>query len=212
MCNSQLLLAQQQHLATIINKGDQEIARRLTSLNTVSGKISTTTKLSASDQSYLESEVQTTTSGLTALKTKLDADTTVSSAAMDAKSIYSNYRVYALLLPKVWLVKTADDQQIVEGKLTTLAQKLQTRINSDKTAGKDVTSLQNQLNNMTTQTNNAQAISSAMEAKVLTLQPTDFNSDHTNLSGDSAQLKTARTDNVTAFSDAKSIVSAIKNL
>jgi hypothetical protein len=118
-----------------------------------------------------------------------------------------------LIVPKVALVKTADSQQVVEAKLTTLAQKLQARISTAKTNGKDVTTLQSELSDMTTRINSAQVISSAIQQKVLTLlQPSDYNSDHTILSGDSAQLKTAHSDNEAAYTDAKNIVSALKSL
>jgi hypothetical protein len=210
--SSGLTTAQQQDLNNIISKGNQEIIRRLTSLGTLSGKISGTTKLSASDQAYLVSEVNTEITGLTNLKTQLDADTTLAAARSDAQSIFTEYRVYALVLPKVWLVSTADAQQVVEGKLTTLAQKLQTRITSEQTAGKNIANLQTDLNDMTTKTNNAQSISSSIEQTVLTLQPSDYDSNHTVLSGDNSQLQTAHSDDVAAYNDAQTIVTALKNL
>lgn len=202
----------QQHLQTIISKGDQEITRRLATLNTLDSKINAATKLSASDKAYLTAEVNGEITGLTTLKTKLDADTTLAAARADAQSIFNEYRVYALVAPKVSLVKVSDDQQVVEGKLTALIQKLQARINTAKSNGKDVTTIQNQLNDLTTQLNNASAISSAIEQKVLTLQPTDYDSNHAVLSGDSEQLKTAHSDNEAAYNDAKNIISELKNL
>jgi hypothetical protein len=207
-----LTTTQQQHLSTIISRGDQEIARRLTQLNKLSSLITAATHLTATDKTSLSTEVSNEVTGLTALKAKLDAETTLTGAITDAQSIVTDYRVYALITPKVWLVKTADDQQTVEDKLTALAAKLQTRLDSAKSSGKDTTSAQTTLTDMTTQTKAAQAISAAMEAKVLPLLPTDFNSDHTILSGDYAQLKTAHTDNETAYSDAKTVISDLKTL
>lgn len=202
----------QAHLQNIIAKGDQEIERRLTSLSTLASKINAATKLTSSDKATLTSEVSDTTSGLTALKTQLDSETTVAAARTDAQNIYTEYRVYALVTPKVNLIKVADDQQVVEQKLQTLAQKLQTRLTAEQSKGKDVTSLQSTLTDMNNQIAAAQGISSAMESKVIGLQPTDYNSDHSLLSGDSAQLKTAHSDNQTAFQDAKQIVAGIKAL
>jgi uncharacterized protein YlxW (UPF0749 family) len=204
--------AQQQDLQNIITKGNAEITRRLDSLNSLSSKISGTTKLTASDKTYLTNEVATEITGLTSLKTQLDADTTVTTARTDAMSIFSEYRVYALVLPKVWLVKTADDQQVTEAKLSTLATKLQAQITADQTAGKDVSSLQTTLTAMTTLISSAQTISSGMESSVLPLQPSDYDSDHSLLSGDAAQLKMAHSDNETAFSDANTIVTGLKSL
>ena len=202
----------QTRIANIISKGDQEISRRLTTLGTLTSKINSATKLSASDKATLSAEVSSEVSGLTALKSKLDAETTLDGAKADAQSIYTDYRVYALIVPKVELVRVADDQQVAESKLTDLAAKLQTRITTAKNNGKDVTALQTQLNDMTAKTQAAQAISTSIESKVINLQPSDYNSDHALLSGDRDQLKTAHQDNQAAYADAKNIVAGLKAL
>lgn len=202
---------QQTRLGDIKSRGDAEITRRLATLNTLDGKISAATHLTAADKVSLTNEVNSEISGLTSLKSKLDSETTVSAALTDAKSIISGYRVYALVGPKVMLIKTADDQQVVEDKLTTLAGKLQTRINSAKTDGKDVSALQSSLDDLNSQLSGSKPISSSVETKVLSLEPGDYNSDHTILSGYRAQLQTARTDNQKAISDAKSIISDLKS-
>lgn len=199
-------------LQLIITKGNSEISRRLTSLNSVSSQISGISKLTASDKSYLTNEVNTEITGLTSLKTQLDAATTAQLAVSLAQSIISEYRVYALVLPKVWLIKTADTQQVTESKLSLLAQKIQTRITSDQNSDKNVSSLQTELNAMITQTNNAQAISNKIETTVLHLQPSSYDSDHTILSGDRAQLITAHSDNEAAYTDAISLVSSLTSL
>lgn len=210
--NSAPSATSQQRLQTIISKGDQEITRRLATLSSLTSKISAATKLTTSDKTTLSGEVSSTTSGLTSLKTQLDGETTVSAARTDVQSIYNEYRVYALVAPKVNLVKVADDQQVVQGKLTALTQKLQSRITSDQQAGKDVSTLQTELNDMTSKTQAARTISANIENSVIALQPTDYNSNHALLSGDNTQLKTARNDDQAATTDAKNIVSALKSL
>lgn len=202
----------QQHLENIITKGDAEIARRLTTLGTLSSKINGATKLTSDDKATLSSEVNTTISGLTSLKTTLDADTTVAAAITNAQSIYTEYRVYALVAPKVGLIKVADDQQVVEAKLTALAPKLQSRVTAEQQAGKDVTALQSELGDMTSKTSAAQAISSNIESSVINLEPTDYNSNHSVLVGDNTQLQTAHTDDQAAYSDAENIVSTLKSM
>jgi len=203
---------QQQHLADIQQKGDAEINRRLGQLNKLDGIIAAATHLTPSDQAYLTAEVNAEVSGLTALETKLNAETTLSAAIADAQNIFTEYRVYALVTPKVWLVKTADDQQSVEAKLSTLSGKLQSRITADQNAGKNVTSLQGTLNSMNTQISDAQSISSSVEATVLPLQPADYDTDHSILSGYRSKLQTAQSDDQTADSDATTIVTGLKSL
>jgi hypothetical protein len=199
-------------LQNIISKGDQEIARRLASLSMFLSKINAATKLTASDKATLTAEVNATIDGLNALKVKLDGETTVAAARTDAQSIYTEYRVYALVAPKVALVKVADDQQVAEQKLQTLIQKFQTRLNAAKAKGKNVSALETTLSDMTQKVNASASVSSAVQTKVIDLQPTDYNNDHAILSGDSAQLKAAHADNVAAYQDAKQIVAGLKGL
>ena len=196
----------------IISRGNAEINRRLQTLDKLNSLINSATHLTASDKSSLQSEVNSTISGLSALKTKLDSDTTVAAARTDAQSIYTEYRVYALVVPKIHLIKLADDIQATDNKLTSLAGKLQDRITSAQSSGKDVDTLQKELTDLNAQIAAAQNIAGNIETKVITLEPSDYNTDHKVLSGDSAQLKTARSDDQTAFNDAKNITNQLKTL
>ncbi|HTB48783.1 MAG TPA: hypothetical protein VK712_01740 [Verrucomicrobiae bacterium] len=203
--------ANQATLNLIINRGNSEITRRLNTLNTLSSKINGAAKLTSSDKSSLNSEVSSEISNLTSLKTKLDADTDVTTARTDAQGIITDYRVYALIVPKVDLVKTADDQQTAEAKLSALSTNLQSRITAAQNSGKAVTSLQSSLSDLNSKVAAAQAISSSIESSVIGLQPSDYNSNHSVLSGDRNQLSTAHTDIQAAIADAQSIVTALKN-
>jgi hypothetical protein len=202
----------QAQIQKIISRGDTEIGRRLTTLNTLSNKISSAKKLTVDNKTTLTNEVNDAISGLTDLKTKLDADTTVSTARTDAQSIIDDYRIYALVVPKVNIVKTADDQQIAEASLTDLSAKLQTRINSAKAGGKDVTALQTSLNDLKAKTSAALAISTDIESSAIILQPSDYNTNHSVLSGYRDQLKTAQTNVQAAVADGKSIAAQLKQL
>lgn len=195
-----------QRLATVIAKGDQEITRRQATLTTLNAKITAATHLTESNKASLSSQVNAEAAGLTALKTKLDSETTVDAAHADAKAIFDGYRVYALIVPKIALIRTADSEQATAARLTSLAAKLQTRI----TAANKSTDLQTTLNDMIARANTATTTASTVEAKVLNLQPTDYNSDHAVLSGYRDQLQTARTAIQTSITDAKTIIAALK--
>lgn len=206
------LFSGHQRIANIQNKGNLEINRRLTTLGVLTGNINAATKLTASDKIVLSNEVSDTISGLSNLEVQLDGDTTLAGAHNNALSIYSEYRVYALVVPKVWLIKVADDQQATEAKLAALVPKLQSRITVDLNAGKNVVVLQAELNDMSSKITAAQAISSNIESTVINLQPADYNSNHTVLVGDFAQLQTAQKDILAAYQDAKNIVTSLKTL
>lgn len=202
----------QARLQQIINRGNSEINRRLTTLNGLSSKIASATKLTSSDQNDLTTVVNNEISGLTNLKTTLDSETQVTNAITDAQSIFSDYRVFALVVPQTDLIKTADDQQVTETKLSTLSSKIQADITSDQTAGKNVTNLQTQLNALVAKIQAAQTISNSIETSVITLTPSDYNTNHSVLSGDRNQLKTAQSDIVVAITEAKSLVSSLKSV
>lgn len=196
----------------IITRGNTEITRRLTTLGTLSASVNAATKLTPTDKTNLLSEINSEISGLTSLKTQLDATTDITSARASAQSIFSDYRVYALVVPKVALVKAADSQQTTETKLTDLATKLQTRLSAAQSSGKNVATLQSELSDMTSKTNAAQSVSSNIETTVAELQPSDYNSDHSILSGDRDQLKAAQANITAAITDAKNIISGLKAL
>jgi len=204
--------ATQARIQNIISKGDQEITRRLTSLNKLSGKISGAQKLSDSSKSSLTTEVSNEITGLTALKTKLDAETTLDGAKADAQSIFSDYRVYALIMPKVHLVRLADDEQVTAGKLSDIATKLQARIDSAKSSGKDVATLTTQMAQLQQLIQTVQSTASSVETKVLALEPSDYNSDHSVLSGYSQQLAATHQQNQQAYQLAKTMVGELKSL
>lgn len=209
---SALTADEQTKLTSIINKGDQEIERRLTSLNAAAKVIDLTQKLSTDDKQTLKDEITSTISGLTTLKTKLDATTTLVDARTTAKAIISDYRVYALVLPKVRLVKVADGQIALEAKFIKLSSMLVQRLAELKTAGQETGALEVALANMNTKVSAAQAISTSIQAKVIALQPSDYNNDHTVLSGNRDQLKTAHDELVAARTYAASIIDDIKAL
>jgi hypothetical protein len=204
--------ATQSQLQLIISTGNGEINRRLTTLNNLTSGINSAQFLSASDKSSLSSEVSNETNDLTSLQTKLDAETTIIAATTDDLNVITEYRVYVLVAPKIYIVITADNQQATESALTSFASDAQNIITAAQNAGKDVTTLQSELSDLNNQVSAAQSISSAMETGVIGLQPTDYNSDHTILVGDYNKLETAQSDNAAAINDANEILSGLQSL
>lgn len=204
--------AESKRLTAIKTKGDAELGRRVDTLAKLLITINSATRLSSSSKQALSEQVSNENVALVALRVKLAAETTVADAANDVKTLVTEYRVYALIVPKVQLIRAADDEQVAEAKLLALQAKLTTRINNARTAGKDVAALQAKLDDMTANLAQAQSISSEVETSVLPLQPTDYNNDHTILSGQRDKLKTAKTAAQAAFTDAKAIVAGLKKL
>jgi hypothetical protein len=192
-------------LSSIISKGSAEIDRRLSTLNSLSPEISASTKLSSADKTTLTNEVTTELSGLTTLKATLAACNTISCAHTSAQSIFTDYRVYALIVPKVEIMSAADHQQQVEASLGTIASQLTTRL-----TGSSNTTLVSDLGTLKSDITSSEGLSSSVETNVVNLQPSDYDSNHSVLSQYVSSLKTAATDNQNALGLDKTIIQALK--
>ncbi len=158
---------QSTQLQNIINHSDLLIANRISTLNALLNKVQTDAKLSASEKSSLSSQIQLEISGITALKSKIDTDTDVATARIDERLIITDYYVYAIFDPKIRLLIILNNLQTVTSNVQALVPQLQNLINTFKAQGKDVTQLQNLLNDVSTQ---LQTISATLTSDVTTIE------------------------------------------
>ncbi len=133
---------QEQNLDNLKKRADKMIDNRIDALNKVLQRIQNDKRLSADEKSSLSAEIQTNISGLTSLKAKIDADTDITVARTDSKSIITNFRVFAIFEPKIRLLVTIDNMSASQTRLSSLTPKLQNLINNLKSQGKDVSKLQ----------------------------------------------------------------------
>jgi hypothetical protein len=87
----------------VITAGDTLIANRLKSLDTLNSKIATDLsehKITSDQASTLQADVSTNQTGLNTLKSKLDAETVTKNARQDVASIFTQFRIYAVVLPR----------------------------------------------------------------------------------------------------------------
>ena len=138
-------------LQNIQSRADTLIMNRLDSLNTLLNRVQSDTRLTTSEKSSLVTEIQTDVSGLTALKGKIDADTDVTTARTDEKTIITSYYVYAVFEPKVQLLVTLNNLQTTAGYIQALIPQLQNLINTLKSQGKDTSQLQSSLDDISSQ-------------------------------------------------------------
>jgi hypothetical protein len=204
-------ISQAQHLANLQTRGTAEITRRLTALSSAQVAVTATTKLSVEDKAALTAQITAETASLTALKTKLAADTDLTTARTDVQSIVSDYRVYALMLPKARLAAALDHVMALESALQKLHDKLLTPVGAeDANPAAGVSADRAKLDEMAAQLAAAHAATDGLEAKLLALQPTDYNADHTVLTQYRQSLTAARSDLAAARNDAKAIIDALK--
>jgi hypothetical protein len=203
--------AQAQRLANLKSKGTTEIDRRVSNLNAALEKLSASAKLSAADKDALTQQIQTELTSLKALKTKLAGETDIAAARADVQSIVTDYRVYALMLPKTRMTASADRFAVAEDKLTALHDKLKTKVDAQNSSpASGISADQVKLTDMAAKIADAKAKSSSMVAQLLALQPTDYNANHTVLVSYRASLKTAQEDLKAARDDAKAVIDNLK--
>lgn len=206
------VVTQNIHITNLKTKGAAEIDRRLTNLSAASAQLDTAQKLSADNKAALAKQIQDEVTGLTALKTKLAADTTLATARADVASIVTDYRVYVLMLPKTRLITAADRLTVAQDNLAVLQSQLASRVNAAKSNGKDVSALQAELSDMQTNISDATAQLTGLTDKLLAVQPSDYNTSHAALStyrqAEAAALKAVQT----ARADAQKIADGLKAL
>lgn len=87
----------------VIGVGDTLISDRQTALSKLNTKISTdlsSKEINGDQAGALQSDVTTNRTGLTNLKTKLDAETSAKTAREDVASIFTQFRIFAVVLPR----------------------------------------------------------------------------------------------------------------
>jgi septal ring factor EnvC (AmiA/AmiB activator) len=111
--------------------GDKAIAARQSSLETLSDKITAQRKASniTDDQAAaLQADVKTNHNDLATLKARLDADKNAQAARQDVEAIYTQFRIYAVVLPRDYRRLHVDVEIVVRGKLVNLEPQLQQAI------------------------------------------------------------------------------------
>ncbi|MHB8438326.1 MAG: hypothetical protein ACYDD4_04090 [Acidimicrobiales bacterium] len=197
-------------ISTLKAKAASAISKRLTDLGKAVSAVNANSVISATDKSTLLATLNGDTSGLTALGTKIQGDSTRSDVVADYKTIFTGYRVYLLALPQVRFAAACDDitDKIVP-RLTDAQNKLQSLL-SGADSGKNTPSVQAAMADLATQIGNITSSISGLSGTVLAITPAQYDANHGVLSAPKSSLLAARSDVKTARSDVETVVAALK--
>lgn len=211
-------------LQCAVNFGNTQIDKRTTDLNTLSGKVQTQLNnghITSAQAGPLTSDISTNESGLSTLKTKLDADTTLQDARTDIKSIYTNFRIYLVVLPRdyneIWL----DILTNVQAKMTSAGSQIQNAINAvtnlnDNDNDGDLATINAAYSDYQAQLSAAQSQINTANGLVPQFTPQNLNADPTGYKGNwdafRAAIKSAHGDVLAAAADLHKIAKVIKDL
>ena len=196
-------------LSAIQTAGAAATTRRIASIDTASARIAAGTKLGAAHAATITTTLSTDRAALVTLKAKIAADTTVATAIADYKSIFTGFRIYAVVLPQAHIAAGAD-------RLTgTTVPRLQAA--HDKLAAalaahpdKSTPALQADLVQMQNDIDATTTAATGLAEAALAVTPADFNANHAAMAPLRAQLKTAVADARKALADGKAIIQALR--
>jgi septal ring factor EnvC (AmiA/AmiB activator) len=144
-----------------------------------------------SDQSNaLQSDVSTNQSGLSALKTKLDAETDVTAAKQDVHNIYFQFRIFAVVLPRDYGELALDVMANLNAKMTGGESKIQTAI--DNAPDSEKAQLNALFSDYKAQLGTASNEIGAAESQVPQLTPDNFNNNRSSYLSTLAAYKNDR--------------------
>jgi len=192
-------------LSGIQAKAAAAISLRVDDLNAAIAKVNADPRL-GSDNAALAAYLQADIAPLQALGQKIAADTTASTAVADYATIFTNYRVLALVLPAAHIGGAADQVDVTTvPKLKALAMKAASHVNSSNQGV-----LQPLLNDLNAQITAAANATAGVSATVLAYTPTEWNANHDLLTSERSAVQSADTDIAKAHADLKQIAAVLK--
>lgn len=207
---------QQARITNIKTKAGEEIDRRITVLNALTGRFSEMKKLTDADKSQVSAYAQTTIADLAALKTKIESDTDLATLQTDRQSIAKSYRVFMLVVPQGRILAAADRILNTVDLMNTVVAKIETALTKAQNDGKDVATLEAALIDMKTKIADATTQATTAKSAVLSLVPdkgvqAQIDSNTAALKSARDMIKAAVADLVAARADVGSIRAGIKN-
>jgi len=189
---------------------DTAINNRLSRITTLQRLINDSQHVTSDHRSTLLSQLASASNGLSQLKAKIGSDADPSTLRTDCRNIVQDFRIYVLVSPKVREVLVSDWETDIASRLSTIAGKIQTAIDSAKAKGKDVTTAQSDLAQMKTAIANANAAIGGVATSVINLQPSDWPGAHDTLVTGRQSLRTGRDDLRTARDDGRNAAQALR--
>jgi hypothetical protein len=122
--------------------------------------------------------IDDTTTRLQTLRSEIEAATDAGALRERCRSIFSEYRVFALVLPRTRLVVASDASVAAADKLDDLAGKLGAAIAQAEAAGRDVTQAKTDLEAMKEKIASGRTSAASVADAVLALTTADWNADH----------------------------------
>jgi hypothetical protein len=186
------------------------IQGRLATLHALSLAVSDSKYLTSDEKSALDKQIDADVSGLTALASKMAAETTAAAVRADEVSMVDDYRVYLLMAPQTRLT----DALAAESDAAATLQKAYTALSdlADKQSGGATATQKSELADLQAQVTAAQSAIAKQVSAELAVQPgPDETAIHNALEPVRNAVKGAHQDLVKARNDAKELRASLKS-
>lgn len=198
------------------DKADQEIDRRIKSLNAFQERFQSAKKVSEATKSSLSATIQNQIQTLTQLQIKIENGTEIEAVRGDVQSISKTYHIYSLVIPQSAVAASADKILTIADSMAELSAKLESRISEAKSSGKDTASMETSLENMNSKIADAKTQAQNAINGITGLVPDggDQAKKQSNLAAlkdAKSKIQTARQDLVDARKNAKDIVQVLRD-
>ncbi len=155
-------------------RGDVLIKERINSLTANLKVITEDKKLTLEQKSALSTLITTNITGLTALRASLASSTDATSTKALIASIFTNFRIYGIVIPQIRIEKRIYELQNHTTKLSDTFLSIQKKIDEAKTKGKDVVLWQKSLDDAKVLVANDMNALATLMTKVALLKPVDY--------------------------------------
>lgn len=169
---------------------EHALARRQATLSRLTTLVGKTPALSATARRTLQSQLAAETSGINGLAAAAPGEGTAT-LGTTAGTMVNQYRVYAVMVPKVHIAVSAGRQQRAEQRAATREQAISARISRAQHAGHTVTQAQSAYQNLVKEVSAATS-STAGASSVLTVEPSGYPADAGAIRSARAALTSAR--------------------
>jgi hypothetical protein len=181
-------------LDTLRSRCEQAVDPRVSALEAAGTVLAQAKAVTTDHRSALSSILTGDETALQALKTKIQSDPDLATLTADCRSIFTDYRVFALVLPRTRLVAAADIAGAAADRLTTVADALDAAIAKAHSAGRDTAAATADLAAMRAKIDAGRTAAGGVAGQIMGLTPADWNANHDVLAPARQSLRTARAD------------------
>jgi hypothetical protein len=186
---------------------------RLAALKVEQAAVRNASRLTDAHRSALDAILGHDLQGLTALKAKVQAETTLEAIKADTQSMINDYRVYLLVGPQVRMTMAADVEAAAGRTLEKAYDTLAAAIETAEKAGKDVAAAKAKLAEMRAHLDNAKSTLDGVADGLLAVQPgPDADAIRAQVSAANTKIKTTRGELREAAVAAKAVRDLLKAL